>query len=280
MNLIKAIKINLSVLIKNPVFLFYKFYYYYFENLLLNRKRTVKFKFDKLVVNVPNEIIPILVLEEVFVFEVYRNLSNLDCILDLGAYLGESSVYLSSKNRKVLAFEPEPINYHFLKLNSIKLNKIQAYNLAVVNSNKKTSQFYKTENYDYGGNVSNFFNKKNQIVVNNKSISKIFQENPGIDGIKMDIEGGEFELLPFLMMNLEKYVLKKGYIEFHFFGKNKDNLNLLMDFIKLLNEKEYKFQIYDIYGNKLNSKLIIKKHKYLNSGEEFIFHFNFNKNER
>lgn len=122
-------------------------------------------------------------LRDIFINDVYQ-LSGLDfrglTVVDIGAYIGDSSIAFASKGAKVHAFEPSPELLEFLQIN-IKNNNFQdqviIHPVGLSNNEKVVSRgkrlFHFVDALDY------------------------FQKHHigPVDLLKLDCEGCEFDLL-------------------------------------------------------------------------------------
>ncbi len=130
--------------------------------------------------------------------------------LDIGAWIGPTVIYASKLCKKVICFEPDPIAYKHLLTNIQRnnLTNISTFNLAI--SNKTTIQTIS----NFGGNVGN---SMSTLLKNEKSTPTLHdvlvldwdfvQSTFGLQDvsmIKIDIEGGEFTLIPELAEYLKK----------------------------------------------------------------------------
>ncbi len=270
-----SVSSNTRTLFLMPTLFFSKFYNYFFINKLLKIEKDCSIIIKGNIFCFPNANVPYAVLEEVFAEEVYKNLKGLDLVLDFGSYLGDSSVYLAMHNKRVISYEAHPKNYVYVKKNLKGLNNVKCYNKAVVASNKKQISFYNSQDYDWGGNTRKLFNKNKKITVETEHISKILKENKNADGLKMDIEGSEFEVLEYFIRHQEVFNFRKGYIEFHFSGKNKENFLIFKKFISMLNSKKY---AYTFRSSKyLSLKELEKEYESLSEKDWFGFHTYFTK---
>ena len=279
MNILKSIKNNMLVLIKFPNLFFCKLFYYLILRKILQQKSDCILNINGCRIVIPNDIIPFMVLEEIFVYEEYKYLKNLNCILDLGGFLGESAIYFAmNNNKKVIIFEPDPTNFKYLVKNVSQFNNIEYYNFAVVNGEKHCSEeliYYKSDEFDYGGNIYNMYNKTNKIKVKSIDIDKIINKYD-FDGIKMDIEGGEFEILEYFINNKDNFKFYRGYIEIHFEGKSDHNLHILKKFIDFLADMGYRYAI-TMNNKKIGLKEVLRLYDNLNSKEWLIFVLYFEK---
>lgn len=152
-------------------------------------------------------------LIEVLVLNVYTCLPDFqiqpdDVIVDIGANIGCFSLLASNRAKfgKVYSYEPGTENFLYLKRN-LKLNNIAncfAYQNCISSTSGKKKLFLEP-----GGNNSLYQNKKNDFSIEVEGMTLqdiIFQNNiEKIDFLKMDIEGGEYEVL----FNTPVEILKK-----------------------------------------------------------------------
>ena len=143
------------------------------------------------------------VIDEVITRHVYEHkkfgfkIDDCPLWLDLGANIGTFSCLASSKGCKVVAFEPEPDNFRLLNEN-IKENSLQGVTVfqeGVVAGPDGTLDLYLCKG-DYNKYRHTIFKKRGrdsiQIKVRNfRSVLEEFRPN----GVKIDIEGAEIELL-------------------------------------------------------------------------------------
>lgn len=119
---------------------------------------------------------------------------------DIGSWIGPTAIYASQKCNQVFCIEPDIIAYKFL-LQNIELNNLQnvkPYNLAIARHNGTIRMA------SHGGNLGDSMTS----MVNVDPAKESFHANcmtweswlekfkiPTIDFLKMDIEGGEFDVL-------------------------------------------------------------------------------------
>ncbi len=129
-------------------------------------------------------------------------------VLDLGANRGNFTIVASQLAHTVHAYEPNPYAFQLLKLNVTRSN-VKFFNAAVTVSHRKNEILYapRTENLFetfYKSESSTLMNDK----INSKKFSKFQISNVFLgtvlksfyfDFIKIDIEGGEFDLIPSLI---------------------------------------------------------------------------------
>lgn len=117
-----------------------------------------------------------------------------DIVLDLGSNIGAFCCRNFRDVKKIIAFEPEDVNFEFLSVNvsENKANNIEINKKAVVGNNDKTRDFYLGKvPYYYSFLVKN--NRKRVPVecVNINDVMKKYKPTK----LKIDIEGSEWEVL-------------------------------------------------------------------------------------
>ena len=78
-----------------------------------------------------------------------KNKIKFNNVVDVGAYLGNHSVYFSNYFKSVVSFEPNPYSYDLLKINTKQKKNIKIYNFGLSNKNS-TEDFYNYE-FNHGG---------------------------------------------------------------------------------------------------------------------------------
>jgi FkbM family methyltransferase len=113
-------------------------------------------------------------------------------IVDLGAHIGMTSIYLSLKypNAKIYAVEASRENFQLLKLNTISFRNIECINAAA---------YFEDGFVNFSNDELSYNQKISDVGVSTTAISietlKRNFEIPHIDLMKIDIEGGEIDLL-------------------------------------------------------------------------------------
>ena len=185
----------------------------------------------------------------------YKNFKNLELnkeslVIDIGANIGLiAQVFVDKYNCNIEAYEPNKFAFKELKKRFRDNKKVKCYKLAVTEDGLKKKLFfhkkYKTDPTKYS-TATSFLSKKEN--VNNKefsiiktiSINSIMSKFKYIDLIKIDIEGYEYKILPYIINN--KKNIKKVICELH--GKPKSGKNLFLS-------KDYLELIYNLKKNKL-----------------------------
>lgn len=121
-------------------------------------------------------------------------LNKEDVVLDLGTNIGAFTVDIFDKVKKVIAFEPEDVNFEFASINIEDNNakNVTAFKKAVVGNDDKVRDFYLGKvPYYYSFLVKG--NRK-RVPVECVNINDVMQKyNP--TKMKVDIEGSEWEVL-------------------------------------------------------------------------------------
>ena len=151
-------------------------------------------------------------------------------VVDLGSHIGYFALLeacLVGTSGKVIAIEPAPENYNVLvrniKINDLT-NTVVTHNLAISGKKEKRdffisklsnqSSFYPTHKYE------------NIITVEADPLDEILQNEKRIDAIRMDIEGGEYEVIYGMIETIKRYH-PLLLIELHPSSKRKSFLNEL-----------------------------------------------------
>jgi len=161
---------------------------------------------------------------EIFVEKIYeiKNLSTVKTIIDAGANIGLAAAFFSKEypKAKIFCFEPNPEALKFLEKN-IKANNInaQVYPYALGDENKQMPIF--VDSFINGSSSAGLYNllgeKKrptSTIQIEVKKLSNYINEV--IDILKLDIEGGEWEVLDDLIKNNKLKYISNLLIEFHY----------------------------------------------------------------
>ena len=217
----------------------------YFLDLIQIKKEEYILKSGDLAAKVRPQTSDRGIVNEIWANKIYTpksfDIKQSDIIVDIGANIGIFSILAAkkAKNGKVFAFEP--INKNFKRLNeNIKLNNLKniiSFKKAVSNKNKKIELFISNDNEGGHSIYANLTKSKNKQIVNALSLKNIFKENnlKNIDFLKIDCEGGEYDILLNSKKELKK--INKISMEVHNLNKEK-NIKTLKKFLE-----ENKFKI-------------------------------------
>lgn len=208
-------------------------------------------------------------------------------VLDIGAWEGPITLYVANKASKVYSFEPDPILFPQLKQNvcsniSIK-EKVKTFQTAISNQTVVQKLYARKK---YGASSSSLLNRSRDFNATEtcKTITLkdfIFKEAiSAIDFIKLDVEGGEFIILPIIKDDLAAMNYPTLYISFHSSAlleaicKEKVKNSFSRKIILKLNSI-FKLNLFQTALNKSlkESLLALKNYKfvYTSSGEQIIF---------
>jgi FkbM family methyltransferase len=172
-----------------------------------------------------NQIIDLLIIKETIIDDDYhlKKLSDPKLIIDVGAGIGEFTIYASRLFPKasIIAFEPNKTEFETLN-NNISLNKtdqIKSYNMLI--GDKKKYDYL--ENYNYSQSSIYSMNRLNkQSKIKGHRLDKFI--NNKVDLLKIDCEGAEIDIINSISKrNLAN--IKQISIEYHnYIIKNEDKI--------------------------------------------------------
>jgi FkbM family methyltransferase len=179
--------------------------------------------------------------------------------LDIGSWVGPTVIYSSFLCRSAVAVEPDPVAYKILNTN-ISLNHIS--NIKTIN--KAVSIFensFMSQSKFFGDSMTKVSsNPKNGTPIEAIGLDSLFDMGD-FSIIKMDVEGSEFDIVPYYATLLKQKKIPL-YLSMHgpFFndGAKKTNtlINSLSDVDKVYNEAGDLISIKDI-SNSFGSYLFV-----------------------
>ena len=192
------------------------FYKHEFKVYYLKNKYHIKFKKFELVFH-DNPFEGLFSIQGYF--KLYKPCLN-DIVIDAGAYNGVISLYMSKlvgKHGKVIAFEPDTLNYEKLKKN-IKLNN--AKNIILLNKglwSKNTVLLFENKHASGSKILLNSDSKEEIIKIETVNLdNEIKRLNiKKINYIKMDIEGAEIEAVRGAKKTLKKNDVHLSIASYH-----------------------------------------------------------------
>ena len=164
------------------------------KHLLEKRRQLIVFSFDHIAHTI--NLNGLYEKESLDIFFEWLHFMNIDfsksTAIDIGANIGNHSLYFSDYFEKVISFEPHPKTFKVLSLNSELSSNITCFNVGLSDSKREGILEIKNENIG-GSYISD--NK-----VNNSEIIKLekldsFKEFTNIKLIKIDVEGHELKTI-------------------------------------------------------------------------------------
>tara|TARA_Y100000768_G_C23952319_1_gene670878 strand:+ start:58 stop:930 length:873 start_codon:yes stop_codon:yes gene_type:complete len=115
--------------------------------------------------------------------------------VDIGANIGNHTLFYSKQFHNILSFEALPINFKLLEINTHNLKNVKIFNYALGLDNSTRDFFYDYRNL--GGSSFNNINQDslNKISLRTKKIDDLNLNSENITFIKLDVEGSEIEVI-------------------------------------------------------------------------------------
>lgn len=156
------------------------------------------------------------IVAEIFELDHYKQLIDYctpiknPVILDLGAQVGLASIYFSQlKGARIVSVEPSPQMFHILNMNKDLYPMIEPVNYAATCKDEKRQM---AASNDTAPADSLYYNHGTHFDIEGRTIETIMNEKglTHIDALKVDIEGGEYEL--FLSPSFKRVANKIDFI--------------------------------------------------------------------
>lgn len=282
--------------IKNiTTYLFYKF----LKKLIINKSPYKKSQ-DQFVVFSNDLISSEIILNQYYeknilfflrneIFEKYLN-KNSTC-LDVGANIGNHSIFFSKYFSRVYSFEPNIKSYQLLKINTNKEKNIFTYNLGLSDKEQTLNFMENKKNYGASKIINRNSNNNNNILqIKTNVLDKFIPQNniENIKYIKIDTEDHDINILkgsknffkknsPFISVELKNYDYNINYNNFELVVLLKEfGYKYFYNILKYKNQNKYKNIIlkiinFLIFYKKSESYYIEKVDKFLPIDYEFLF---------
>lgn len=207
--------------------------------LIKKENITINYKNKQLIL--PNNITSLGVINEIFVEEDYKYLKVKNKkVLDLGGYIGDTAIYFLANGAEYIeVYEPNKKNFKYLQKNTKKFSNIKIFNKGVT-VKPVNVYLYKGKNVSLMTQIKE--SKKVKKSKNTISIAGILKKKR-FDILKMDIEGGEYEIIKYFMNKKTRFEFHSGIIEFHLYKKI-DHI-ILKKFLTFLDKKKYYYKTID-----------------------------------
>jgi FkbM family methyltransferase len=134
-------------------------------------------------------------------------------VMDLGWFLGDSALFLAEHNTKVSTLEPCTDNYNLLWINTRNKDNIMTYHGAIVGQKNIDMTFaYIGWNYNMGW----YIQPDPGGTIRSYDLISLYNQDP-FDALKIDVEGGEYDILNDIQLLLETHpwYIRCIALEFH-----------------------------------------------------------------
>jgi FkbM family methyltransferase len=152
------------------------------------------------------------------------NINENDIILDVGANTGIFAIYMNKRfGCEVISFEPIKSIYENAEMN-LRLNgvdRVKIHNCAITSEDGGEIEISLDE-FNSGG--SSAFKINNSIKCRTETLIKYIEENKNLKMLKIDCEGGEYEIIPSIIDHLNKF--EYIAIEYHKYNDTQDPVAL------------------------------------------------------
>jgi FkbM family methyltransferase len=168
-------------------------------------------------------------------------LNSESIVFDVGGYKGEFATEILCKyNAKIYIFEPIAAFYLIIKNRFLKNEKVKSFHYGLAGKDEEM-QISLSDN-----SSSVYLNSENKETIQLKSIVDFIETNDikKIDLIKINIEGGEYELLESLIDSGSISIIKNIQVQFHdfLFENAKERMNAIQENLSKTHELTYQFE--------------------------------------
>ena len=167
-----------------------------------------------------------------------------ETILDIGANIGNHSLYFQKVSKKIYAFEPNPKTFELLKFNTRNHEDIHLYNLGL--SNVTGQENLNELPANIGASYINPSNNLNDNLIHKINISKLDDLNElnqeKISILKIDVEGYEWEVI-----DGGRNLINKNKPIIIFEHNTEPKVDKALDLEQFLKEEEY--ELFKIFKN-------------------------------
>lgn len=219
-------------------------------------------------------------IKDILLLREYEYLSEFELknfkdkiIVDAGANIGLYTIIASVFARKVISIEANPLNYQYLQTNILNCNisNAVAINKALMGKKIEYVDIYLGS---FPGESSIFKISEDSVRVPVITLKDIIEEFGSIDLLKIDIEGGEFNVFEnteiSILKKIDKIVgeihKKKGNVKFLIKKLEKSGFKVMVFQPPLVRRYKYGYtiEVHDLLRLKLLTKLVYKAISTLN----------------
>lgn len=203
---------------------------WYYRNYMLFKLRTKGQEYD---------------IKEIFDLNIYALDPSAPepVIVDIGASIGDSLMFFAARypRAKFYAFEPNTAAYRYITQNlehaDTSENEVHLYNRAVSHGGRTSADFYLASDVltpSWSSTNRHILPKqhvKRSYKVPSISFSSLLSLTGNIDLLKIDIEGGEYELIPDIIRYSSR--INSFVMEIHSFGERRHRQTLFRSMSRL-----------------------------------------------
>jgi FkbM family methyltransferase len=199
--------------------------------------------------------------QDIFKYKIYHFIADKEAptIIDLGGYIGMSTLYFKSiyPKAKITVFEPDKKSFSTLE-NNITINCLNDVNLINAGVGKKEEEAIFYGDDSDGNSIFNIDKKTQKNSIKIVKLSNFINEP--IDFLKMNIEGMECDVFEEIEPKL-KYI-KEIIFEYHLFSGLSQTLGKILT---ILDRNGFRYIITDATSAKIPVPFSLKKdYKYFN----------------
>jgi len=168
-------------------------------------------------------------------------LNNNSTVIDIGGYKGEFAGDIFCKyNSTIYVFEPIKSFYQIIQNKFVNNQKVKVYNFGLAGKDEQM-QISMSDNAS-----SVFLESEDSETIQLKSIVNFIQDNniQSVDLIKINIEGGEYDLLDSLIENNLISIFKNIQVQFHDFllDDGKERMHKIQENLSKTHQITYQYE--------------------------------------
>jgi len=167
-------------------------------------------------------------------------LNDDDIVADVGAYVGEYSMYAARQGvKKVISYEATPETFELLKQNTAKYNNVEVHNLAVVGDDRKECLLFLSKGVGVTNSIAKTARKMSSISVPAINYTDAIKD---ATVVKIDVEGAEYGF------DIIQPHLRAIILEFHPLTK-KDWKEMAYNIMNKIEQAGFKSLVYPTFKN-------------------------------
>lgn len=176
-------------------------------------------------------------IKGIFIDNVYPKPNHNGIVIDVGAHIGIYSIYVSEYAERVIAIEPETINFNHLITNIQSKGNIYPFKIALGDENRKIKLFLHTS---LGHSLLFPSNQFEEILV--RKLDDVIEELElrKVDLIKIDTEGYELQVLKGAEKTIRKFKPKLVFDANHY----EKEMQEIISYLKKVHNNVYEIDVY------------------------------------